>query len=72
MFQLHEAIGREESEVFKEGIIIKESRRGFVLKDKVLRPAFVKVSLGPGNKKSSVTPAKPVEQPSTAARIDER
>ncbi|CAK8566297.1 unnamed protein product [Lathyrus sativus] len=69
---LHEAIAREESEVFKEGIIIKESRRGFVLKDKVLRPAFVKVSLGPGNKKSSVAPAKPVEQPSTAARIDER
>ncbi|CAL5202906.1 unnamed protein product [Lathyrus oleraceus] len=69
---LHEAIAREESEVFKEGIIIKESRRGFVLKDKVLRPAFVKVSLGPGNKKSSVAPAKSVEQPSTAARIDER
>ncbi|CAI8597464.1 unnamed protein product [Vicia faba] len=69
---LHEAIAREESKVVKEGIIIKESRRGFVLKDKVLRPAFVKVSLGPGNKKSSVAPAKPLEQPSTAARIDER
>lgn len=69
---LHEAVGREESEVFKEGIIIKESRRGFMLKDKVVRPALVKVSLGPGNKKSSVAPTQSLEQPSTAARIDER
>ncbi|WJX32616.1 hypothetical protein P8452_20918 [Trifolium repens] len=69
---LHEAVAREESEVFKEGIIIKESRRGFMLKDKVVRPALVKVSLGPGNKKSSAAPAKSLEQPSTAARIDER
>ncbi|CAJ2644294.1 unnamed protein product [Trifolium pratense] len=69
---LHEAIAREESEVFKEGIIIKETRRGFMLRDKVVRPALVKVSLGPGNKKSSAAPAKPLEQPSTAARIDER
>lgn len=70
MLQLHEAVAREESDVFKEGIIIKESRRGFLLRDKVLRPALVKVSLGPGNKKSSVAPAKSLEQ--TAARIDER
>jgi len=70
--QLHEAVGREESELFKEGIIIKESRRGFLLKDKVVRPALVKVSLGLGNKKSSAAPSKSLEQPSTAARIDER
>lgn len=70
--QIHEAVGREESEVFKEGIIIKESRRGFLLKDKVVRPALVKVSLGPGNKKSSVASTQSLEQPSTAARIDER
>lgn len=69
---IHEAVGREESEVFKEGIIIKESRRGFLLKDKVVRPALVKVSLGPGNKKSSVASTQSLEQPSTAARIDER
>ncbi|KAE9603896.1 putative GrpE nucleotide exchange factor [Lupinus albus] len=69
---LHEAIGREESQDFKEGIIIKESRRGFLLRDRVLRPALVKVSLGPGNKKSTVASDKSQEQPSTAVGIDER
>ncbi|KAJ1376168.1 GrpE nucleotide exchange factor [Sesbania bispinosa] len=69
---LHEAIAREESLEYKEGIIIKECKRGFLLRDQVLRPALVKVSLGPGNKKSPVTPAKSMEQPSTAAGIDER
>ncbi|KAG5019006.1 hypothetical protein JHK82_014939 [Glycine max] len=68
----HEAVAREESTEFKKGIIIKESRRGFLLRDRVLRPALVKVSLGPGNKKSPVSPDKSVEQPSTAAGIDER
>ncbi|KAK7410562.1 hypothetical protein VNO78_01434 [Psophocarpus tetragonolobus] len=69
----HEAIAREESTEFKKGIIIKESRRGFLLGDQVLRPALVKVSLGPGSKKSPVSPDKSMEQPSsTAAGIDER
>ncbi|RDY04521.1 grpE, partial [Mucuna pruriens] len=70
--ELHEAIAREESREFKKGIIIKESRRGFLLRDRVLRPALVKVSLGPGNIKSPVSPDKSMGQPSTAAGIDER
>ncbi|KAK7311588.1 hypothetical protein RJT34_09832 [Clitoria ternatea] len=69
---LHEAVAREESMEFKKGIIIKESRRGFLLRDQVLRPALVKVSLGPGNKQSPVSPDKSMEQPSTASGIDER
>ncbi|CAJ1974164.1 unnamed protein product [Sphenostylis stenocarpa] len=68
----HEAIAREESTEFKKGIIIKESRRGFLLRDRVLRPALVKVSLGPGTKKSPVFPDNSLEQPPTAAGIDER
>ncbi|KAL2339849.1 hypothetical protein Fmac_007789 [Flemingia macrophylla] len=68
----HEAIAREVSAEFKKGIVIKESRRGFMLRDKVLRPARVKVSLGPGNKESPVSHDKSVGQPSTAAGIDER
>ncbi|KAL9312616.1 hypothetical protein ACSQ67_018068 [Phaseolus vulgaris] len=68
----HEAIAREESTEFKKGIIIKESRRGFLLRDRVLRPALVKVSLGPGTKKSPLSPDNSMEQPSTAAGIDER
>ncbi|CAE5959386.1 unnamed protein product [Arabidopsis arenosa] len=49
---LHEAISREESEVVKAGIITEELNRGFVLGDRVLRPAKVKVSLGPVKKKT--------------------
>ncbi|CAL9217567.1 unnamed protein product [Arabidopsis halleri] len=49
---LHEAISREESQVVKAGIITEELNRGFVLGDRVLRPAKVKVSLGPVKKKT--------------------
>ncbi|KAK1301199.1 hypothetical protein QJS10_CPB13g01212 [Acorus calamus] len=47
---LHEAIEREESKQFKAGIIIQELRRGFVVGDRLLRPADVKVSTGLGSK----------------------
>ncbi|MBA0746009.1 hypothetical protein Gogos_008560 [Gossypium gossypioides] len=50
---LHEAIAREESQEFKEGIIIQEFRRGFLLGDRLLRPAMVKVSSGPGSSKNA-------------------
>lgn len=46
LLQLHEAIGHEESQEFNEGIITEEVRRGFVLGDRLLRPATVKVSSG--------------------------
>ncbi|KAJ8479913.1 hypothetical protein OPV22_023640 [Ensete ventricosum] len=45
---LHEAIMREESMEFEEGIIIQEFRRGFKLGERLLRPSMVKVSAGPG------------------------
>ncbi|XP_076959279.1 uncharacterized protein LOC143635299 [Bidens hawaiensis] len=45
---VHEAIAREESNEFGEGIVIEEFRRGFVLGERLLRPAMVKVSAGPG------------------------
>ncbi|RAL48592.1 hypothetical protein DM860_000912 [Cuscuta australis] len=51
---LHEAIMREDSLEFDEGIIIEEFRKGFQLRDRLLRPSMVKVSAGPG-------PAKPEE-----------
>ncbi|MBA0808376.1 hypothetical protein Gohar_024119 [Gossypium harknessii] len=53
IFELHEAIAREESQEFKEGIIIQEFRRGFLLGDRLLRPAMVKVSSGPGSSKKA-------------------
>uniref|UniRef100_A0A0C9RGR7 GrpE protein homolog n=1 Tax=Wollemia nobilis TaxID=56998 RepID=A0A0C9RGR7_9CONI len=58
---LHEAIMREESTSFEEGIIIQEFRRGFILEDRLLRPAMVKVSAGPGPAKTAEDSAKPAE-----------
>ncbi|KAI9201224.1 hypothetical protein LWI28_020431 [Acer negundo] len=69
---LHEAIAREESVEFKEGIVIEEFRRGFLLGDRLLRPATVKVSAGPGRKKATGTSEKSAEQTTAAAVIDER
>lgn len=66
---VHEAIAREESVEFKEGIVTEEFRRGFLLGGRLLRPAMVKVSAGPGTKKR---PAATTGQPVTAAGVDER
>ncbi|KAF2296781.1 hypothetical protein GH714_001918 [Hevea brasiliensis] len=65
---LHEAIAREESQEYKEGIVIQEFQRGFLLGNRLIRPAMVKVSTGPGRKKASLSN----EQPATAARVDDR
>ncbi|KAL3689854.1 hypothetical protein R1sor_016163 [Riccia sorocarpa] len=50
---LHEAIMREESEEYEDGVVLQEFRRGFVIGSKLLRPAMVKVSAGPGPKKEA-------------------
>ncbi|KAK7290704.1 hypothetical protein RIF29_05307 [Crotalaria pallida] len=52
---LHEAIMREDSTEFEDGVIIQEFRKGFTLGDRLLRPSMVKVSAGPG-------PAKPEQE----------
>ncbi|XVF42688.1 hypothetical protein PTKIN_Ptkin01aG0384700 [Pterospermum kingtungense] len=57
---LHEAIMREDSTEFEEGIILQEFRKGFKLGDRLLRPSMVKVSAGPG-------PAKPEQGESSEA-----
>jgi len=43
---------REESTEYEEGIILQEFRKGFKLGERLLRPAMVKVSAGPGPEKS--------------------
>ncbi|KAL3845587.1 hypothetical protein ACJIZ3_002990 [Penstemon smallii] len=53
---MHEAIAREESQEYKEGIVIQELRRGFYLGERLLRPAMVKVSSGPGKRKPQSVP----------------
>lgn len=44
---LHEAIGHEASDAVPEGTVIRQMRRGYKLKDRLLRPSTVVVSSGP-------------------------
>jgi len=44
---LHEAIAHEPSEDVPEGIVLRQTRRGYRLKDRLLRPSGVVVSSGP-------------------------
>jgi molecular chaperone GrpE len=47
---LHEAIAHEPSDQVPEGIVLRQTRRGYRYKDRLLRPAKVIVSSGPANK----------------------
>src|SRR5882762_268562 len=47
---LHEAIAHEPSDQVPEGIVLRQTRRGYRYKDRLLRPAKVVVSSGPANK----------------------
>ena len=44
---LHEAIALEPSDQFPEGTVLRQTRRGYRLKDRLLRPSKVVVSSGP-------------------------
>jgi molecular chaperone GrpE len=44
--QLHEAISQEESEQVPEGVVIRQLRKGYKLRDRLIRPANVVVSKG--------------------------
>jgi molecular chaperone GrpE len=46
---LHEAIAHEPSEEFPEGTVIRQTRRGYRFKDRLLRPSSVVVSSGPAS-----------------------
>jgi len=47
---LHEAIAHEPSDQIPEGIVLRQARRGYRLKDRLLRPSRVVVSSGRPNK----------------------
>jgi molecular chaperone GrpE len=47
---LHEAIAHEPSDRVPEGIVLRQTRRGYRFKDRLLRPAKVVVSSGPAKK----------------------
>ena len=44
---LHEAIAHEPSDEVSEGVIIRQTRRGYRMKDRLLRPSSVVVASGP-------------------------
>ena len=44
---LHEAIAHEPSDEFPEGVVVRQTRRGYRMKDRLLRPSSVAVSSGP-------------------------
>lgn len=43
---LHEAIGQETSAEVEEGVVVRQIRKGYKIKDRLLRPANVMVSKG--------------------------
>ncbi|TBL70423.1 nucleotide exchange factor GrpE [Paenibacillus thalictri] len=43
--EFHQAVMQVESEEHEEGTIVEEMQKGYILKDKVIRPAMVKVSM---------------------------
>jgi len=45
---LHQAIAHEPSNQFPEGIVLRQTRRGYRFRDRLLRPSSVVVSSGPG------------------------
>jgi molecular chaperone GrpE len=47
----HEALGHQDSEEHPEEHVIMQTRKGYKLKDRLLRPASVFVARKPGNKK---------------------
>jgi molecular chaperone GrpE len=47
---LMEAVGNEPSDEIPEGHVLRQARRGYKLRDRLLRPASVFVSKGPGEK----------------------
>ncbi len=55
----HEAIGAVQSDTIPAGHIIKVERKGYVLKDRLLRPALVVVSRGRSNENQATDNNKP-------------
>jgi molecular chaperone GrpE len=47
---LHEAIAHEPSDQIPEGTVLRQVRRGYRVKDRLLRPSRVVVSSGPANR----------------------
>src|ERR1700674_2503022 len=60
----HEAIGHEESDEYPEDTVVQELRRGYRMRDRVVRPALVKVAR-PRAPPASDADAAPDSRPTT-------
>ena len=49
----HDAIVKIPTKDYKEGTVIEEVRKGFALKEKIIRPSLVKVAIHPSNNNST-------------------
>ncbi len=47
---VHYVIARVEKDDVEEGIILEEVRKGYIMKDRVIRPSIVKVAVKSSNK----------------------
>jgi molecular chaperone GrpE len=54
--KLHEAVGHEESREHPEDTVVAELRRGYRVRDRVVRPALVKVARRPALTEDSESP----------------
>ncbi|WP_068774335.1 nucleotide exchange factor GrpE [Paenibacillus sp. FJAT-26967] len=43
--EFHQAVMQVETEEYEEGIVVEEMQKGYMLKDRVIRPTMVKVSV---------------------------
>jgi molecular chaperone GrpE len=53
---VHEAVATEETDELPANTILEELRKGYLLKDRLVRPAWVKVSVRPADEANSRTP----------------
>jgi molecular chaperone GrpE len=56
---IHEAVATEETDEVPANTILEELRKGYVLKDRLVRPAWVKVSVLPGDEARPRRPENP-------------
>ena len=46
----HEAVSKVPTNKYAEGTVVEEVRKGFMLRDRVIRPSMVKVAISPNRK----------------------
>lgn len=67
---LHEAVMREPTDQYPEGTVIEELMRGYMMGDRVIRHAMVKVAAEPEEPSSSESTDPDLPEPSTSSESD--